>query len=267
MNWKSLSTPACLPLTTDFFPQALDLAKNYQEYTYTVSPADDITPYKDNRVNTEQRKVQSLLIELFSHRLSQGFQLTSQSIACDVERMLLSIKQPGARDKLSAFVDGDKVISDDGMMDGRPKEPYFLCLGNQIHRLGYDGSGKNVEVKRYVKQITCNNGNTLIKQIYGPTRFLDAIKYTCAIWSKDMEFYSPKTFRFSYPGFENYNWNYLDQLLSGYQEEMTDNLRFWRTRFLLIPSEAIPQSNSLLNPSGANLDVCDFLIKLPYTCI
>jgi len=47
----------------------------------------------------------------------------------------------------------------------------------------------------------------------------------------------------------------LDLLISGYQEGMTDNLRFWRTRYLLIPMESIPASAvAQLNPSGAALD-------------
>ena len=43
-------------------------------------------------------------------------------------------------------------------------------------------------------------------------------------------------------------------LISGYQDEMTDALRFWRTRFLLIPMDSIPKTNSHLNPSNENLD-------------
>jgi hypothetical protein len=93
MNWKSLCTPACLPLTTEFFPTPEELSELYQEYTYTVSPADDANPYQDatrgvagaldtaeSNASSESRMVESLLMELISQRLAQGFQLVVSTI-------------------------------------------------------------------------------------------------------------------------------------------------------------------------------------------
>ena len=42
----------------------------------------------------------------------------------------------------------------------------------------------------------------------------------------------------------------MDHLVSGYQSEMTENLRFWRTRYLLIPfdGEKISKNNFSSNP-------------------
>lgn len=62
MRWKSLCSPASLPLTTDFFPSE-ELLKAYQEYTYSVSPNSDDTgnvPQDD-----EQDKVKNLLVRVF----------------------------------------------------------------------------------------------------------------------------------------------------------------------------------------------------------
>ena len=78
IDWKSLCTPACLPLTTDFFPTEDDLRNYYQEYTYTVNPADD-SVYQDDSDN-ERRKVEALLTELISQRLAQGFQLITDVV-------------------------------------------------------------------------------------------------------------------------------------------------------------------------------------------
>lgn len=78
MDWKSLCVPACLPLTTDFFPTEDDLRNYYQEYTYTVNPADD-SVYQDDSDN-ERRKVEALLTELISQRLAQGFQLITDVV-------------------------------------------------------------------------------------------------------------------------------------------------------------------------------------------
>jgi hypothetical protein len=38
----------------------------------------------------------------------------------------------------------------------------------------------------------------------------------------------------------NYDFNYLDRLISGAEENLTQALRYWRTRFILIPSDRPP---------------------------
>lgn len=245
-NWKSLCTPACLPLTTDFFPNPADLIKYYQEYTYTVSPA-DINPYQNDDAN-DDKKVASLLMELVAQRLSQGFQLTAQTSIEGIDSS--SSDQP--QDASSKHHSQQQQLppqpqQQKNQLQSQPlqqllqqqQQQYFLSLGDHVHQLGYDASGQNVEVKRYVRRVFYNT---------------DAISYKCAIWPKNMEFYTPKTLQFAYPPLGSYNWNYLDHLISGYQEEMTESLRFWRTRFLLIPMENVPHSNTLLNPSNENLD-------------
>ena len=68
-NWKSLCTPASLPLTVTHHPTADELSRYYQEYTYTVSPAPD---YAD--INSRKR-IQDLIVELIKQRLAQGYQL------------------------------------------------------------------------------------------------------------------------------------------------------------------------------------------------
>jgi hypothetical protein len=56
----------------------------------------------------------------------------------------------------------------------------------------------------------------------------------------------------------NYNWNYLDHLISGYQEEMTESLRFWRARYLLIPMEGASTTiNSVLSSLNSNNEILD----------
>ncbi len=42
------------------------------------------------------------------------------------------------------------------------------------------------------------------------------------------------------------NWSYIDSFIAGHDNEMTENLRFWRARFVLIPmasrSASIPKT-------------------------
>ncbi|KAJ2998685.1 vacuolar membrane-associated protein iml1 [Globomyces sp. JEL0801] len=228
-NWKSLSSPASLPLTIEYFPSPKELSEFYQEYMYTVSPAYDNTR-KSSEI--EQRKIEDLLIELISQRLSQGFQLIVSSTTDVVSTVI--VKPVKGNKNLDTKKAGIKEIqSSNGKETTKPlfsiSKPYFLCLGDHVHRLFYDASGNNVEVKRYTRRVTHNT---------------DPISYVCSIWSKNQTAYHSRNVTFSYPALANYNWNYLDHLISGYQDQMTDALRFWRIRFLLIPTEA-PPTNGL----------------------
>ncbi|KAJ3174415.1 vacuolar membrane-associated protein iml1 [Geranomyces variabilis] len=276
IHWKSLSTPACLPLTTDFFPTHEDLSAFYQEYTYTVSPADDATPYQsrgDKNAETinGRLKVEALLIELIGQRLSQGFQLigsglggavssndrsenASQSVVGNMSPQIGGRSGEVAKRGMSSTNLGDGLqaqssqhslqmlnsqSSHEMMAQFVASTPFYLSLGDHVHKLSYDASGQNVEVKRYVRKVTYS---TL------------PVHYACGIWRKNDGFYRPKQLAFAYPPVTLYNWNYLDHLISGYQEELTENLRFWRTRFLLIPLENVSHTNPFLNPQNEDLD-------------
>ncbi|KAI8922182.1 hypothetical protein DFJ77DRAFT_425692, partial [Powellomyces hirtus] len=277
IHWKSLSTPACLPLTTDFFPTHEDLSAFYQEYTYTVSPADDATPYQSrgeesSDVLSGRIKVEALLVELIGQRLSQGFQLirsalggavnasdrgegASQSVVGNMSPQLGNRQGELASKRLpGSTADGphrqtiptiapphtqQTQTSHELLAQSSVSTPFYLSLGDHVHKLSYDASGQNVEVKRYVRKVTYS---TL------------PIHYACGIWRKNDDFYRPKPLAFAYPPVTLYNWNYLDHLISGYQEELTENLRFWRTRFLLIPLESVSHMNPFLNPQGEDLD-------------
>ncbi|KAG1078273.1 hypothetical protein G6F42_024343 [Rhizopus arrhizus] len=76
VHWKSLATPACLPLTTDYFPSNEELARRYNHYMYTVSASEDTNLYQAGDRNlSEHKKTENLLIEMLSQRLAQGFQI------------------------------------------------------------------------------------------------------------------------------------------------------------------------------------------------
>ncbi|TPX31002.1 hypothetical protein SmJEL517_g05555 [Synchytrium microbalum] len=215
-NWKGLCTPACLPLTTDYFPPQKELSELYQDYNHTTSPDDVFWSHKAG--STEEKRMEALLMELISQRLAQGFQLIAMPAVEAYQKMPLAtsfdINEPPAM--------GTKM---------QTRSPY-LSLGDQLHLLRYDATGRNIEVKRYVRKIA-----------YSKT----PLKYACAIWPKLLDSYYSKTLKFSYPQFSTYNWNYLDQYVAGYQDEMTESLRFWRTRFILIPADTMPAPNNVLS--------------------
>jgi DEP domain-containing protein 5 len=144
-NWKSLTTPACLPLTTDFFPTDDELKQLYSENTYTVTPADDANPYQDDSAN-EMERVEALLVELISQRLSQGFQLI---VSNAIEKIVVGpISEESVSSTISKFWNASKFAPN----RISTTSPYYLSLGDHVHKLFFDSSGKNVEVKRYVRK-------------------------------------------------------------------------------------------------------------------
>ena len=45
VDWKSLTTPACLPLTTDYFPDKQSLQNDYTEGCYDLLPHTELDRY------------------------------------------------------------------------------------------------------------------------------------------------------------------------------------------------------------------------------
>ncbi|KAI8928337.1 hypothetical protein BC831DRAFT_548442 [Entophlyctis helioformis] len=257
-NWKSLCTPACLPLTTEFFPSPEELADQYLENTNLLSPAvEDAAPYQWT-AEMQARKLESLLVELISQRLAQGFQLVV-STARDGTQKLPGMPAPASLTAMSALetprtpdrrqrmsMPQGKLGRDAmGLQHAQVYQPtstfstakhYDLSLGDHVHRLSYDtNSSNNIEIKCYLRKISYDTSS---------------VPYKCAIWPKNMAGYELRSFSFAYPSLENYKWSYLDGLVAGYQDKMTEALRYWRTRFLLIPAESVSQQSSMIHAAG-----------------
>ncbi|KAG1464634.1 hypothetical protein G6F46_003278 [Rhizopus delemar] len=270
VHWRSLVTPACLPLTTDYFPSNEELAARYNHYMYTVSASEDTNLYQAGDRNlSEHKKTENLLIEMLSQRLAQGFQIivditgssqstkpkdsivpvsalgggllskdkegrNSSNTATTIATMMTmtghiksaqaSVSNTGAEQQQAQQQQPQHPQQEDGEKSRWKHMVWWLSMGHQVHQLTFDSSGQNVEVRRYVRMIDFD---------------INKINYKCAIWPKNMPTYRSKTITFSYPSLL-YAWNYLDHLVAGYQEELTDNLRFWRARFILIPRESLP---------------------------
>jgi hypothetical protein len=68
----------------------------------------------------------------------------------------------------------------------------------------------------------------------------DPFKYECLVWPKLGTGYTEVSTSFSFPVLEEYGWNRTDTLVAGYERDLSDALRYWRTRYLVIPSEDPP---------------------------
>ncbi|KAF2363070.1 Winged helix-turn-helix DNA-binding domain [Trinorchestia longiramus] len=92
VDWKSLTLPACLPITTDFFPSEESIQKDYVVSNYALLPTDVNEPNRGHHDKPEygenvERKLlppvfgrtrltpAQTFSEIVSQRLAQGFQL------------------------------------------------------------------------------------------------------------------------------------------------------------------------------------------------
>ncbi|PWY91571.1 hypothetical protein BO94DRAFT_533714 [Aspergillus sclerotioniger CBS 115572] len=205
VKWKSLKSPAILPLTTEEFPTASELASDYFQTPYRVFPNDDAE-------GIEPPKTRGVLIrEMISLRLSHGFQIVVGKHVVEVSGQY-SLEAPNVFDTHSLERDGATV---------------FLSKGNTIHRLVCI-DGAEIEVTRY----THRNSSVLAShQINNFTMYSPAMR---TILSPQ---YEVKHIRLD-STMEEYNWNYADNYVAGHREYLfspAQQLQFWRARYVLIP--------------------------------
>lgn len=206
VKWKSLCSPAALPLTTEHFPTAEQLQTEYQENPYVISQNEDDDDLVRNR--------EELVREMISQRLEQGFQIVVGSAVAEA----------------TSNHGGDNNIFERNYMT-KAGSSVFMSMGSQIHQLICDVE-YNVEVKRYVRKPPVS--------VSGVGDNATLAKYTPYIKTVLCSEYLPKAVDFR-GGNHEYNWNYVDQFIGGYESNFTEQLRFCRSRFLLIPSDP-PQS-------------------------
>ncbi|KAF3003751.1 vacuolar membrane-associated protein iml1 [Curvularia kusanoi] len=210
MKWRSLCSPAAVPLTHDWFPTAEQLSSEYNESPYKITLNDD------DEIMESPRGRETLIRELVAFRLSHGFQICTGTAVADFsgrsEKSLASILSP---DYLAS--DGDTV---------------FMTVGTSIHQLVCVAGGE-VEVKRYHRKPTMTLESSAGIDTPLPYRPYIRTAFEPNYDPRDIVLHPPK---------KEFNWNFIDTFLAGYQDEFSDVLRFWRARFVLIPVE-IPSVN------------------------
>ena len=76
VDWKSLTIPACLPITTDYFPDQRSLQNDFVVSDYSMIPDDVNGDYGQQRASGRRTlETREVFRELISQRLAQGFQL------------------------------------------------------------------------------------------------------------------------------------------------------------------------------------------------
>ncbi|BDD55773.1 vacuolar membrane-associated protein iml1 [Monascus purpureus] len=206
VKWKSLKSPAVLPLTTEEFPTASELASDYLQTPYRVFPNDDAD-------GVEALKTRDMLLRsMISLRLARGFQMvTGKNVA--------EVSGQSALESLNIFDRRD--LERDGTT-------MFLSKGNEIHRLVcLDGEG--IEVTRFTHRTSMiwpSEEKKNDPELYTP--------FMRTILSKEY------TIRELHLGstVDEYNWNYADNYIAGHRDYLMNpaqQLHFWRVRYVLIP--------------------------------
>ncbi|XP_013375807.1 PREDICTED: DEP domain-containing protein 5 isoform X8 [Chinchilla lanigera] len=210
VDWKSLTTPACLPLTTDYFPDRQSLQNDYTEGCYDLLPEADMDRRDEEGV---QMTAQQVFEEFICQRLMQGYQIIVQPKA--------QKPNPAVPPPLSS----SPLYSRGLVSRNRPEEEdqYWLSMGRTFHKVTL--KDKMITVTRYLPKYPYESAQ---------------IHYTYSLCPShsDSEFVSCWV-EFSHERLEEYKWNYLDQYICSAGSEdfsLIESLKFWRTRFLLLPA-------------------------------
>lgn len=201
MKWKSLSSPAAVPLTTEHFPTKTQFDTEYQRQPYTI--AQNV----DDELTDEPKSREDFLRELISARFAHGFQVViGSNVARAFGQKLMKTADIFSRDRM--VEDGTSL---------------FMSIGNTIHQLSCVNFTE-VEVNIFIRKPT----ESFLPSDQPSPIYKPAIRTTLdpAYEQREIDLVTPKPEK---------NWNYIDSYLAGHFDEMTENLRFWRTRFVLIP--------------------------------
>ena len=210
VKWRSLCTPASVPLTTDDFPTRDELEMEYDIFHYEVELV------RSNELLEEPESRDSLLREMLALRFAHGYQLV-------VGPALLEAVGPGTCDSSSFFT--PNVVRPDGSF-------IFMSMGNTLQKILLQKPDR-LQVTKYIRK-SPDVKPTLPQQInYFPNiRTILARAYKI----RDLQF----------NGFsEQYPWETADKYLAEFPRQLdvdAKTLRFWRARFVLIPVE--PPANS-----------------------
>lgn len=231
VDWKSLTIPASLPITTDYFPDPKSLVTDYVVNEYDLTPdeifgdsAVEKSPLygKQNMPTNEE-----VFTELISQRLAQGFQLillppspeeSSISTPKDV------VKDTGIiimRKSSSKKLDAKKTTL--VMPRVKPSTEHWLSIGGIFHKVSLSGTKTQVKVTRYRPRHPDSSHK---------------IHYRYRFRAPDNDNYEVSWVEFKTEKLENFNWNHMDFYVCTRGDKeflLTENLKYWRFRTYALP--------------------------------
>ncbi|XP_016972623.1 GATOR complex protein Iml1 isoform X2 [Drosophila rhopaloa] len=209
VDWKSLTIPACLPITTDYFPDKRSLNNDYVISDYTLLPDDVNHDYAQSRaVYRKPLSTEEVCKEIVSQRLAQGFQLIvvdekpATAGGCSSGSAVLPVKPPCEINK-----------------------EYLLSIGRIFHKISLIGSVITVTGYRP-------------RHPYPPIN----VDYRYRFHAPQHETYEISGVNFTTEKLENFNWNHMDLYIctrGDVDYPLMESLKYWRYRMYLLPRENI----------------------------
>ncbi|OCF30587.1 vacuolar membrane-associated protein IML1 [Kwoniella heveanensis BCC8398] len=241
VQWPSLVATACLPLTTDFLPNQKQSDELYNTGTYTVQCYLEDGAFLIRGDAAEANLPLAMMREMVSQRLSQNFQV----IVLPHE-----LSEPGLARPMPIHLEKDADIGVELVSGGASEVlkngqgAIWMSWANHIHRLLFHPTKQEIIVHWMTRKVSHST---------------DSVNYKCLVWPSGMRGYQPASATFSYPDVNTkVNYNHLDHLING--ERLTlDPLRYWRTRFVLIPSGKEIVNFPGIVPQGEHLNQTDLL--------
>ncbi|XP_011300868.1 DEP domain-containing protein 5 isoform X8 [Fopius arisanus] len=212
VDWKSLTIPACLPITTDYFPDKRSLQNDYVVSDYNLLPDDVNADFAQQRaIYKKPLTTAEVFRELVSQRLAQGFQLI---ILPTNDKNKSTTPGNHVSNHVSSVIRGRQTESE-------PKEEYLLSIGRIFHKISLYGNC--ITVTRYRP-----------RHPYPPFN----IHYRYRFHAPHHETYEVSWVSFTTEKLENYNWNYLDHYICTRGDTdfaLVEALKYWRFRMFMLP--------------------------------
>ena len=156
-NWKSLTIPATLPITTDYLPDEGSLAMEYLVNEYDLSPETILVEATTQLSPLDKPKltIEESFWELISQRLAQGFQWiippTKEDTRGDIsyeDKVAFEFRLPPllsevheASRKKTSLLPSKKFA--------RPWAEYWISIGRIFHKVTLNADQKSIKVKKY----------------------------------------------------------------------------------------------------------------------
>nr|CAD7570654.1 unnamed protein product [Timema californicum] len=272
VDWKSLTIPACLPITTDYFPDKRSLQNDFVVSDYNLLPDDVNADFAQRRaIYKKPLTTKEVFRELVSQRLAQeigedlpwlrcGENHVQHSMATSsfVERgsffnggfQLIFVPKPGSNKQVQTPgsagnipVSGISSLVMSRPRDIEPTEEYLLSIGRVFHKISLSGS--EITVTRYRP-----------RHPYPPFN----IHYRYRFHAPHHGTYEMSWVSFTTEKLENFNWNYLDHYICTRGDtdfQLAEAQKYWRFRMYLLPLNHVATKKIL---EGA--DHCDIYTPL-----
>ncbi|XP_067941804.1 GATOR complex protein Iml1-like isoform X2 [Watersipora subatra] len=226
VDWRSLTTPALLPITTDYYPDEQQLERDYQVQNYMLDPLlDSPTNYAE------------FFTELVSIRLALGFQLIQ---AANSEQK----KEP-------ADLSSIKRASN---KNASSRKVYRLSVGKIFHELSFSAADCSITVKVQQPKKTVR-----VRQIEYKYQFMspDCNDYNDSV----TKFVSEQPECYKWNILDNYviNRGSKDDENQDTFNINNESMKYWCSRFCLLPmnnNAKVKKIREIVNNQGC-LPICD----------